>query len=84
MHAPIDKDGAACQFKDVAPGRYAAIVFHDENLSGKLDTNFVSIPQEGYVASDNVRPRFSAPGFREASIVVPAGAPTTLSVQMGY
>jgi uncharacterized protein (DUF2141 family) len=82
--APIERAGTVCMFKDVAPGTYAAIVFHDENINGKLDKNFVDMPQEGYGASNNVRPRFSAPGFVEASFVVAAGAVTPIHIQMGY
>jgi uncharacterized protein (DUF2141 family) len=84
MHASIERAGALCVFKNVAPGTYAAIVFHDENLNGKLDKNFVGMPQEGYGASNNVRPRFSAPGFAEASFVVASGAVTPMNVQVGY
>jgi len=44
---------ASCDFVNVAPGRYAVSVFHDENSNGKLDTNFVGIPREGIGASNN-------------------------------
>jgi uncharacterized protein (DUF2141 family) len=84
LHAPIDKAGAACIFKNVVPGTFAAIVFHDVNLSGKLEKNFLGIPQEGYGASNHFRPRFSAPGFVEASFSVAPGSVTPLNIQMGY
>ena len=83
-HARIEAGRAVCEFEQLAPGSYAAIVWHDENLNGKMDRNFMGIPQEGYGASNNVRPRFSAPGFREASFVVKAGAVTTQALQLGY
>jgi uncharacterized protein (DUF2141 family) len=83
-HAAIDQNRAVCEFKDLAPGTYAAIVFHDENLSGKLDKNLFGMPQEGYGASNNVRPRFSAPGFQPASFAVTAGGVTPLTIQLGY
>lgn len=38
---------------DLPPGRYAASVMHDENGNGKLDTNFVGMPTEGYGFSNN-------------------------------
>jgi len=47
MHAAIDGNRAVCEFKDVTPGTYAVIVFHDENQNSKLDKNFMGIPQEG-------------------------------------
>jgi uncharacterized protein (DUF2141 family) len=83
-HTAIAGDRAVCEFDRLAPGTYAAMVWHDENRNGKMDRNFMGIPQEGYGASNNVRPRFSAPGFKEASFVVSAGAVTRLNIQMGY
>ena len=83
-HTAIETDRASCEFKEVAPGTYAAVVFHDENLNGKMDKNFVGMPQEGYGASNNVRHRLSAPGFQEASFAVGVGAVTPLSIQLGY
>jgi uncharacterized protein (DUF2141 family) len=73
-----------CQFNDIPPGVYAVAVFHDENANGKLDKNFLGIPREGYGASNNVRPKMSAPAFKDAAFTVKAGATTTLSIDMGY
>ena len=83
-HVAIDANRAVCEFKNVPLGTYAVSVFHDENKNGKLDKNFLGFPKEGYAASNNDRPAFSAPRFKEASFVVSADSPTTLKVQMGY
>lgn len=40
-------------FRDVKPGTYALSVFQDENNNGKLDTNFLGIPKEGWGFSNN-------------------------------
>lgn len=40
-------------FTDLAPGRYAVQVLHDANDNGKLDTNIVGMPTEGYGFSNN-------------------------------
>lgn len=82
--AAIDTNRALCEFKNVASGTYAVIVFHDENKNGKLDKNFVGMPKEGYAASNNERHAFSAPRFKEASFVLNADSPTTIKIQMGY
>jgi uncharacterized protein (DUF2141 family) len=84
QHARIEQGAAVCEFKDIAPGTYAAIVWHDENLNGRMDKNFLGLPQEGYVATNNVRPAMSAPKFKDASFAVTAGTPTSLAVQIGY
>ena len=53
-------------FDDLPPGRYAVRVMHDENGNGKLDSNMLGIPKEGYGASNNPRV-MRAPHFDEAA-----------------
>jgi uncharacterized protein (DUF2141 family) len=38
---------------DLPAGEYAVQVLHDENDNGKLDTNFMGMPTEGYGFSNN-------------------------------
>ena len=45
---------------------YALSVLHDENGNGRMDTNFIGIPKEGYGVSNNINPRTRAPKFEEA------------------
>ncbi|MGB8490698.1 MAG: DUF2141 domain-containing protein, partial [Bacteroidales bacterium] len=40
-------------FNDLKPGKYAVRYFHDENLDGKLETNGIGKPLEGYGFSNN-------------------------------
>ena len=42
-------------FDGVPAGRYALMVIHDENGNGRLDTNLVGMPVEGYGFSNNPR-----------------------------
>ena len=51
--------------KNLTPGKYAVRYFHDENLNGKLDTNLVGKPIEGYGFSNNVTGRFGPPPFEK-------------------
>jgi uncharacterized protein (DUF2141 family) len=53
-------------FEAIPRGVYAVSVFHDENLNGKLDKNFMGVPKEGYGASNNPRKRMGPPPFDEA------------------
>src|SRR6201988_5054596 len=39
---------ARCDFEDIQAGTYALAVIHDENMDGKLDTDWVGLPTEGY------------------------------------
>ena len=57
---------ATCEFPGLPVGVYAVSVFHDENLNGRLDTNWLGIPREGVGASNNPKPRMGPPKFAAA------------------
>lgn len=59
---------ARCDFEDIPSGTYAIAVVHDENMNGKLDTNWVGIPTEGYGFSNDARSLLGAPSFSAASL----------------
>jgi uncharacterized protein (DUF2141 family) len=65
----IDAQTGSAQFvlQAIPYGVYAVSVFHDENMNGKLDKNFVGAPKEGYGASNNPRKRMGPPPFGEAN-----------------
>lgn len=48
-------------------GTYAIALYHDCNNNGKCDTNFLGIPNEGYGFSNNVKPKFAAPTFKQTA-----------------
>jgi len=52
-------------FNDLLPGQYAIRYYHDENLNGKMDTNFVGKPTEGYGFSNNVIGKMGPPPFEK-------------------
>jgi uncharacterized protein (DUF2141 family) len=58
---------ARCDFEDIAPGTYALGIIHDENMNGKLDTNWLGIPTEGYGFSNDAKALLGAPSFSAAS-----------------
>ncbi len=64
--AQIQGGRATCEFPRVRAGVYAVSVFHDENLNGRLDTNWLGIPREGVGASNNPKPRIGPPKFAAA------------------
>lgn len=51
--APPRGEDANFTFKALEPGMYAVMVTHDENGNGKLDTNLLGMPLEGYGFSNN-------------------------------
>ena len=60
---------ARCDFEDIPAGTYALAVVHDENMNGKLDTNWLGIPVEGYGFSNDAKSLNGAPSFSDASFV---------------
>jgi uncharacterized protein (DUF2141 family) len=74
LTAPITDGHAECVFHNVAAGRYAVAVVHDENANGKLDRNFLGMPSEGVGTSRNVRPHFGPPKFEDAAFDYPGGS----------
>ena len=67
MVIKIRQAQARCDFEDIPPGTYAMAVVHDENMNGKLDTNWIGLPTEGYGFSNDAQAVLSAPSFPEAS-----------------
>ena len=51
-------------------GEYAIAVYHDKNVNGKLDSNFLGIPKEAYGFSNNARGRFGPASWKDAHFIV--------------
>lgn len=60
-------------FKNVPPGIWAIGVVHDANKNGKMDTNWVGMPKEGWGTSRDARATFSPPKFKDAKFTVKEG-----------
>lgn len=69
----LSPEGTTLQhvFTGLAPGDYSVLVMHDENGNGRLDTNFIGIPKEGYGFSNNPSVMRKAT-FDEARFALPA------------
>jgi uncharacterized protein (DUF2141 family) len=55
---------------NLPPGKYAMTSYHDENDNGKLDTDPVGSPTEGYGVSNDAREVGAPPQFSKASFDV--------------
>lgn len=73
VRIPVDASSrsALAVIRDLPAGGYAVAVYHDDNGSGRLETNIFGIPQKGYGFSQNPRPRMRAPTFEEAQFSLP-------------
>ncbi|MEX0828143.1 MAG: DUF2141 domain-containing protein [Haliea sp.] len=59
-------DGAVTFSFQVPVGEYAFTVFHDRNDNKKMDTNFIGIPKEPGVLSNQAKARFGPPKYEDA------------------
>ncbi len=83
MVIKVRKTEARCDFEDIPPGTYAITIIHDENMNGKLDTNWLGIPKEGYGFSNDVKPLLGAPPFSAASFRYDGGT-LDLTIRLHY
>jgi len=74
---------ARCDFVDIPPGTYSLAVIHDENMDGKLGTNGIGIPTEGYGFSNGASALMGAPSF-EAARFPYEGGNLDLTIRLGY
>jgi outer membrane protein len=57
------------RIEDVPPGDYALLAYYDENRNGRIDKNFIGIPNEALAFSNNYRPK-GPPSFTRAAFTV--------------
>lgn len=83
MMIKIKDAQARCDFEDIPPGTYALGVIHDENMNGKLDTNWLGAPTEGYGFSNDAKAFLSAPSFSAASFLYD-GRNVDMTISLNY
>ena len=70
-------------FKNIAPGRYAIALLHDENNNGKADRALMMMPTEGFGFSRDAKVRMGPPKFEEAAFDV-IGSPISQTIKIRY
>jgi len=73
----VSNNTAKVSFTALSPKGYAFVLFHDENGNGKLDTNFLGIPTEGYAFSNNAKGTFGTPSYEKSKVLLKQGANET-------
>ncbi|AJR03746.1 DUF2141 domain-containing protein [Siansivirga zeaxanthinifaciens] len=69
LKSTIENGSVILTFKNVEPGIYAIIAFHDENSNNQMDFETNGIPKESYGASNNDM-SFGPPQFNTAKFQV--------------
>jgi uncharacterized protein (DUF2141 family) len=72
--APAAAGTVRLRIDGVPPGTYAAQAFHDENANGRLDRNFLGLPEEGMGFSNDAPMVFGPPRFTTAAFAVTGSA----------
>lgn len=65
----VDGDAVELVFPGLAPGRYAVQALHDGNGNGRMDSNVLGMPIEGYGFSNNPQVMRKAT-FEEAALTL--------------
>jgi uncharacterized protein (DUF2141 family) len=76
----IKNGRAVAVFPGLAYGTYAVAAFHDQDLSGKLERNFVGIPKKGYGLSNSPP---GLPGFAKSKFNLES-PDQTVSIPISY
>ena len=76
-----DEEEVTVIIENIAPGKYAAAVFHDENDNNNLDTGAYGIPIEKYGFSNNARGAMGPPAFRDCMIEIEEDTEINITVK---
>ena len=68
-------------FRELPPGRYAIMAYHDENGDGQLNRRFGMFPTEGYGLSTTSG--FRPPAFEDSAFEVTAPE-TAIAIELRY
>jgi len=79
---PATKGSAQIVFDALSPGRYAVMVYHDENGDGKLNLRFGMFPIEGYGLSNNPK-AMGPPKFADSAFEV-GEQDTSVNITLNY
>ena len=82
--SPIVNGQARCRFTQLPAGSYAIAVLHDENGNGRLDTNLLGLPSEGYGASLNRSAGLTPPRWEDARFELADGETRALGISLRY
>lgn len=69
---------------DLPAGKYAVSSYHDENNNGKLDTNSLGVPTEGFGFSNDAQGVAGPPKFAQAAFDFDGKKDKAISFSLNY
>lgn len=79
---PINSQKTQATVIKLPAGHYAIALYHDINDNTVLDRNFVGYPKEPFGFSNNYRPVFRGPSFKECAFEVKADGSSTITIKL--
>ncbi|MEB3219093.1 MAG: DUF2141 domain-containing protein [Nostocales cyanobacterium 94392] len=79
----LENSSVQLNIPSLKPGTYAIAMFHDSNGDGKLNTNSLGIPKEGFGFSRNPRIVTGPPKFGDSAVFV-VGSSTNIEISLNY
>jgi uncharacterized protein (DUF2141 family) len=78
---PVTGKQLTCFFTNLPAGDYAVAVFQDYDRDGICNLNWLGFPAEPFGFSNNIRPAFSKPSFRQCKVVLDSDK--SVSIRLG-
>lgn len=66
----VENNTAILTITDLPKGEYAITMYHDQNSDNECNRNFIGIPKEPYGFSNNIRPKMSAPKYKDCKFIL--------------
>lgn len=82
--APAAKGDITFVVHDLPAGKYAVSSYQDENGNGKLDTNSLGVPTEGYGFSNDAQGNAGPPKFAQAAFDFDGKTGKSIAFSLNY
>lgn len=80
LQSKIKSNQAIVTFEGLEKGEYAVSIYQDENLNGIMDKNFMGIPSEDYMASNNTKGFMGPPKYENAKFMVTKNSKININI----
>jgi uncharacterized protein (DUF2141 family) len=70
VHRLAHRGRVVVKVRNVPPGRYAAVAYHDENANRDLDVNFLGLPEERFGFTNDPVLLLGPPSFKDCAFDV--------------